>query len=763
MSRGISPDVDGWIRQANKVQTDIQASKTAAREIVVQHETHLTLQASVADAAQNVMLLEEELRFSTSLQSVLEEIKAISQKLTSIKALLVKEQVLQAHKQMKAVSQALRDFEDDRSSNAVRTLQARYRSIESDLKSMITEHIMKMNQFNIERRSVTFESEEVNCGDATVADCITILTDLDASDALVQDMSRELHEAFFGYWVQTTPSTNQYRLEIKSNTASLSKQLSKPDLKTVILDIQSFITFLCSHMSEKLYVLLSARIMPAFLDQFENRTLSNALPLSLDEMSAFAEIKDALTNLAKQMISLSWDGGNRIANWVDNIPLMWLDKQRECTLDRVRKSLLTDVRKTRSAQRFGNSSTSSTETKPKIIPSPDKQVQDHDVNDEDASAWEMETHDEHKTDTPESTIKVESDTTGWGWEGEGDDAVRSPAKTLPNSHEFAINESTKTNDQAANNPETYETTAVPESLIAICMNIFKEAHMLIEDQPSSWGIASAVEALPTIAVTSFALYRAMSLTAYNKTINSKILLHNDSIRISELMSEIISSHYSPNSRTTSLLSSSTVKQLEQEISIFTSFANQALSSELDSQRTVLNDLLDGAQGFSDCTKSPMREECDSAVSSTVDRIRDLSTQWMDILPRGDLLRCLGILLDGVVRKIMNDVMDLGDIGAEESTKLVEWLRKISGLSDIFQHEDKGTEEKNDTTPNYCLSWFKFQYFIEILEGTLADIKYLWLQGELSLEFTEEEIVDLIEALFANSEYRRKAISEIKAK
>jgi centromere/kinetochore protein ZW10 len=64
---------------------------------------------------------------------------------------------------------------------------------------------------------------------------------------------------------------------------------------------------------------------------------------------------------------------------------------------------------------------------------------------------------------------------------------------------------------------------------------------------------------------------------------------------------------------------------------------------------------------------------------------------------------------------------------------------------------------------YCPNWLKFQYLAEILESSLADIKYLWNEGELSLEFDAEEVVDLIEALFADSDLRRKLVADIRRK
>lgn len=64
------------------------------------------------------------------------------------------------------------------------------------------------------------------------------------------------------------------------------------------------------------------------------------------------------------------------------------------------------------------------------------------------------------------------------------------------------------------------------------------------------------------------------------------------------------------------------------------------------------------------------------------------------------------------------------------------------------------------TAVYVRNWLRFQYLINILESSLADIKFLWLESELRLEFSPEEVIDLIKALFAESDYRRKAIAEI---
>ena len=97
----------------------------------------------------------------------------------------------------------------------------------------------------------------------------------------------------------------------------------------------------------------------------------------------------------------------------------------------------------------------------------------------------------------------------------------------------------------------------------------------------------------------------------------------------------------------------------------------------------------------------------------------------------------------------------------ESWRVSLGCNQFSSLNDLFIQQSPGGTETRDMTGLYCPLWLKFQYLGEILEGSLADIKYLWTEGELSLEFQADEIVDLMEALFADSDYRRRAIADIR--
>lgn len=224
-------------------------------------------------------------------------------------------------------------------------------------------------------------------------------------------------------------------------------------------------------------------------------------------------------------------------------------------------------------------------------------------------------------------------------------------------------------------------------------------------------------------------------------------LYNDSLYLAAQVRELMMEH--------------DLARLGADVEALERFGKFAYGKEMQTQSTIVTDLLDGAQGFGQCSEQPFKTECESAVSATTDRIRDVYKEWKPILSHSALLQSIGSLLSTVISKMIVDVEDLGDISEDQSKQLVALCNEVTMLEDLFTPEANGDAEPVPVTAVYVPNWLRFQYLINILESSLADIKYLWLEGELGLEFSTEEVVDLIEALFAESEHRRRAIAEIK--
>ena len=276
------------------------------------------------------------------------------------------------------------------------------------------------------------------------------------------------------------------------------------------------------------------------------------------------------------------------------------------------------------------------------------------------------------------------------------------------------------------------------------------------DRYSKLPIAAAAAGLNLVPGLVLSMYRASAPNYYARDINGSMFLYNDSIWIAERLRQIAEGHSKQLGR----------PRLEADVEALEHFGKRAYGKEMESQRTIIGDLLDGAQGFSNCTEPPFAQECDLAISSVVDRLRYVHKQWRSVLSRSALLQSLGSLLSTVVNKIIVDICDMSDISEPESQRLTAFCNRIAALEDLFTPESThgapfDMESAVPLTAIYAPNWLKFQYLSQILDSTLVDIKYLWTEGELRLEFTADELADLIQALFADSEHRRRAIAEIR--
>jgi centromere/kinetochore protein ZW10 len=244
------------------------------------------------------------------------------------------------------------------------------------------------------------------------------------------------------------------------------------------------------------------------------------------------------------------------------------------------------------------------------------------------------------------------------------------------------------------------------------------------------------------------MFKATAPSFYTLKLNAgQLYLYNDSMYLAEQLRKVVDEHQ--------------LSRLIPAVEALEQFGKTSYSKEMQTQRTIVTDLLDGSQGFAHCSDQPFRGECENAINATVDRIRDVYVEWQSILSHSALLQAIGSLLSTVINKVIIDIEDLSDISEAESQRLVSFCNKLSKLEDIFMPETAGDTEPVSMAAVYVRNWLKFQYLINILDSSLADIKFLWSEGELSLEFSPEEVIDLIEALFAESDHRRRAIAEIR--
>lgn len=170
---------------------------------------------------------------------------------------------------------------------------------------------------------------------------------------------------------------------------------------------------------------------------------------------------------------------------------------------------------------------------------------------------------------------------------------------------------------------------------------------------------------------------------------------------------------------------------------------------------------------------------EQGIDTVITHIKNTSEAWKNVLSYSAWASAVGSLVNTVAKKIISDVFDRDDLGADEANLIAELIVKVTALDDLFIPDSQSVQSsggKNGTesvdnasmdlgtaplTARFADKWLKMQYLGEVLQSNLANIRFLWFESSLSLEFTKEEVVDLILLSFENNPQVRGLIKEIK--
>lgn len=206
-------------------------------------------------------------------------------------------------------------------------------------------------------------------------------------------------------------------------------------------------------------------------------------------------------------------------------------------------------------------------------------------------------------------------------------------------------------------------------------------------------------------------------------------------------------------------------QLSSDTRSLQAFANRSYANEMNVQKTVLRDLVGGSQGLAG------QDEWEAAIESGTARVRTMAATWEAILARSVWSQAVGSLADALAVKLITDVLEMSSIGQDEAYSIAKVMATATELDDLFLPSKlsgaPGTAaaaaDEVPTTAQYAPNWLRLKYLSEVLQSNLNEVKFLWLDSELSLYFSVAEVTDLIEASFENNARTREAIREIQAR
>lgn len=141
----------------------------------------------------------------------------------------------------------------------------------------------------------------------------------------------------------------------------------------------------------------------------------------------------------------------------------------------------------------------------------------------------------------------------------------------------------------------------------------------------------------------------------------------------------------------------------------------------------------------------------------------MAMTWESILARSAWYQAVGVLVDAISLKIIADVMESPSIGQDDAYNIAKLIASVTELDDLFlpsRVTGLGGEDEAPQTMQYAGSWMRLKYLSEVLQSNLKDVRFLWLESELSLFFTVDEVVDLINLSFEDNARTREVIKEI---
>ncbi|KAJ5320245.1 hypothetical protein N7508_000528 [Penicillium antarcticum] len=744
LSRENTFDADDWIIQAKQLHADIEQSRLTAREIVAQHEHTNPLQAKVEDAKAKVALVEKEIAFNEAVADTLGEVQQLCQQLENGRAALRNGQITIAIEQLESTDAAVGKDAFFTNTNVISIFSGEVAQLRTEIIEAL--HMRWVDQLKVDRQNREFQ---VSKTDATaLEDTIASLARMDILISANEKFQKDFSSTILNPILLPLPDGTSHGVVVTDTSIRIEPEASKATISETL----DRLSLVLEHLRQNLPSVVSAALPETFIPSIASKVisewLSSAIPTDLAGLADFEKLLNNVLQFTQTIESWGWTGQEELFAWVSQAPRLWLTRRRVDSLDSVRKVLAASQSTTKRVERV---------EKEKVSQS-DEALLENAVNDdwdadwdddkentsvkgdksnpheeeEDVSAWGLdddETQDEPNPDAAVSTEDDEADD-AWGWGDEEEEAQKADTETSKPHNTAATNQTDVKNTTGSQSPkevtlkEVFTITDIPESILRVVRQQITDSKDISQPTHADSRVASAGNGLLALPTLILAMFKATSSTFYSMKLSSgQMYLYNDSLYLADEIRKLVEEH--------------DLSRLQPDVEALEKFGKLAYSKEMQTQRTIVTDLLDGAQGFGQCSEQPFQSDCENSVMVTVDRIRDVYKEWQPILSHSALLQSIGSLLSTVINKVVIDVEDLGDISEDQSRQLVSFCNQISKLEDLFMPEN-GDAEALPVTAIYVPSWLRFQYLVNILESSLADIKFLWMEGELGLEFSAEE-------------------------
>lgn len=797
-------EVRSWEKNAKSLQEDIVHSKKLASDLVRQSEAPETSGELVEDAEEKTDFLNREVQYSTQLYGVLKGIQQVNRLFDDVEKAKDERRVLDALRSLEKSSPLLDQIGVSRSCRVMRLLDIRYFELRSDIHTAVDSVWKELVQIDAEAGQVLIHDKLQDNESMTLSDAVIGLKAYKEVDERMEQLWRNIDAAVLT--PRMDKSSSSYP-KIRASGDSLELDGSaEPTVEALMADLKTFCTLVAHKLPRDLLDSLCRFMMVDLIPRLVQDWLTPAIPTSLSRIPDFDRMIEEAGELCRLLEEKGYSNYDDLQSWVDNAPNIWLGKCTETALDTVRVSLSKGIGQPRQVEKIEKHMVSMAEGKELATTGAGATAETNDWGDDWGDAWDdddqgdgttqeeattgkAEEKGKAKAEEPQAAAAAEDDgADAWGWDEEAesspiDKKQNAPAVTTDDDDSAAawgwgdedIEEPTEEPVAAAPSKdtrkaapkdatrelvlkETYHISSMPEPLLELIAAILEDGAMLVKDGDRFGHVAATANGLFVLPTYVLALFRAISPHFYAIDGGGNMFLYNDAMYLAEQLSTFSTTWQRRQDLTDRAKG---MLNLTGEVTTLQGFANRSYTSEMNTQKTVLRDLIGGAQSLTG------QDEWEAAIEAGTARIRTMAAAWETVLARSVWSQAVGSLAEALATKLITDVVEMASIGQDEAYSIAKAITTATELDDLFLPSRlAGTppvEDEVATTAQYAPSWLRLKYLSEVLQSNLNEVKYLWLESELSLYFTVDEVVDLIEASFEKNYRTREAIREIQAR
>ncbi|KAK4103858.1 hypothetical protein N658DRAFT_493324 [Parathielavia hyrcaniae] len=784
-------DVRTWQANAQSVQDDILRSKALAAEIVKASEAPTVSGRTIEDSEAKAGFLIRELNYNAQVQEALKGIRKVNRTLDEVEQARDERRILDALHLLEKSWKQIDAIGVNRSCRAVKLLDIRAFELKSDVHDVFDHVWNSLINIDIDDQRLSIRSDQkdepMSLGDAVVG--LKAFKEVDQrTSQLWQDINQAILLPRMDVTKEIIPG-----IHIQDSTLELRGSADK-SVHTLFGDLEQIFSFLVQRLPPDLVETISTTLLPQTIHIVTSVWLDTAVPSSLQDMDEFQDVIKAAKEFCARLQDLGFTNLGSFQEWTVNAPTVWLLKCREAALDAVRTKLSQGLGAPKRVEKVEKQMVSKSEGKQLVASgatasaddggwgawddgeqtgpeeatngATEKPSQDDDDG-TDAWGWgeeeaAVEEHEDEPKEQPQESKPEDEDdpTEAWGWGEDGNsNEVEAPGKnhtatrSEPETRELVLK-------------ETYSISSLPEPILDLIFAIVEDGAALTQGTYAGSPVAAQAAGLFSLPTLALAMFRAVSPHYYSPGVGGNMYLYNDSCYLAERLADFFAAWETRDDIGTR---AQAMLRLDNDLKCLQRFANRAYTNELAIQKTVLRDLLGGSQNLIH------QSDTASSVSAATSHVRSLAGAWEGILARSVWQQAVGALVDAVAAKMISDVMDLPSIGQDEAYHIAELIASVEEqLDELFlpsrlfsqQQEKKGEVGREEgevpLTAQFAGNWLRLKYLSEVLQSNLRDVRFLWLEGELSLYFTAEEVVELVKASFEDNVRTREVIREIRA-